>query len=105
LRKQNIAERQMPAGREAEHLQARAVDSNFLHVGDIGVMDPILPPALATNDVEPTVLIKLLALKGTEMGSKQAHTPLLGGFARLKGCPERSQQPVHEHLTRLAAGE
>jgi hypothetical protein len=105
LRKQNITQRQLRTGREAEHLHARTVGSNFLYVGDVRAMNPILVSALAADNIEPAVLIKLPALKGIEMSSKQAHTPLLGGFARLKGCPESTQQPVHERLIRLAAGE
>jgi hypothetical protein len=96
LRKQNITERQMPAGGEAEHLHARAVDSNLLHVGDIRPIDPITASALAADNIEPAVLIKLPALQRIEMSLEQAHTPLLGGFTRLKGCPECTQQPVHK---------
>jgi len=105
LRKQNITERQMRTGQEAEHLHARTVGSNFLHVGDVRAMNPILASALAADNVEPSVLIELPTLQGIEMSSKQAHTPLLGSFTRLKGCPEPTQQPVHERLIRLAAGE
>src|SRR5262249_16398236 len=96
LRQQNITEGYMPARGEAEHLHARAVDSNILHVGDVRPIDPTTGSGLGGDNIEPAVLNKLPALQRIEMSFEQTHTLLLGGFTRLKGCPECTQQPVHK---------